>query len=241
MGPVTLELALHFVAKDGNIDVVARRLTIGKFFNCGQPCIAPDCLIVERGIKGRLIEQIKKNVQGFYGASVHTSYARIINKNRFQRLIRFLDNTKGENHLWWRNSEDDLYIAPTLVLNVQEGDFCWSVGDEPSRPIHPIMVVEHLAKEGLTYVKRRYQLLALYIFSEDRSTINHILGNTRSGRVLVNDKLLQFSTTLSPFGGTGSTDIGSNYHQKSFDTFSHKRSTSTNSRAWTVPTIFAIL
>ncbi|KAF9980081.1 Aldehyde dehydrogenase, partial [Modicella reniformis] len=48
--PVTLELggkSPAFVAKDANVDVVTRRLAIGKFFNCGQSCIAPDYLIVE--------------------------------------------------------------------------------------------------------------------------------------------------------------------------------------------------
>ncbi|KAF9927628.1 aldehyde dehydrogenase 3, member A2, partial [Modicella reniformis] len=47
--------------------------------------------------------------------------------------------------------------------------------------------------------------------------------NTRSGSVLVNDTLHQFSTTVLPFGGP--SVIGSYHHQKSFDTFFHERST----------------
>ncbi|KAF9969828.1 hypothetical protein BGZ65_011593, partial [Modicella reniformis] len=82
-------------------------------------CIAPDYLIVERGIEDRLIEQIKKSVQDFYGASVQTSYpyVRIVDKNHFQRLKRVFDNTKVEIVFGGETLEDDLYIASTLILN----------------------------------------------------------------------------------------------------------------------------
>ncbi|KAF9954883.1 Aldehyde dehydrogenase, dimeric NADP-preferring [Modicella reniformis] len=89
--PVALELggkAPAFDAKDANIDVVNRRLAIGKFFS-GQSFITPGYLIVERIIEGRYIKQFKKGILDFYDASVQTShsYSRIVNKNHFQRLI----------------------------------------------------------------------------------------------------------------------------------------------------------
>lgn len=226
--PVTLELggkSPAFVSKDANISVVARRLTIGKFFNCGQTCIAPDYIIVERGAEEELVNQIKKSLVEFYGASAQTShsYGRIINQNHFRRLKRMLENTKGQVVLGGDTQEDDLYIAPTVVVNTAEGDSL--LDDEIFGPIFPIMVVDSVTKEGVRYVNKRDQPLALYIFSENKDVINHILDNTRSGSALVNDTLLQYSTTVLPFGGVGPSGIGSYHHQRSFDAFSHERST----------------
>lgn len=213
------------MSKDANIAVVARRLAIGKFFNCGQTCIAPDYVIVERGIEQELLHHVKKSLLEFYGPSAEAShsYGRIVNKNHFQRLKRMLDNTKGEVIHGGDTLEDDLYLAPTLVSNVQEGDSL--LEDEIFGPILPFMVVDSVTKQGVDYVNQRDQPLALYVFSESKSVINHILDNTRSGSALVNDTLLQYSTTTLPFGGTGPSGIGSYHHQRSFDAFSHERST----------------
>jgi len=212
------------VAKDANIAVIARRLASGKFFNCGQSCIAPDYVLVERGVEQELVEHIKKTLLEFYGASVQTSdsYPRIVNKHHFQRLKRMLENSKGQVILGGDTQEDDLFIAPTLV-NVQEGDSL--LEDEIFGPILPIIVVDSVTKQGVDYVNQHDQPLALYVFSENKKTINHILDNTRSGSAVVNDTMLQFSTTVLPFGGVGPSGIGSYHHQKSFDAFSHERST----------------
>lgn len=39
------------------------RITWGKFVNCGQTCIAPDYVLCEPSIQGRVIEEITKNVK----------------------------------------------------------------------------------------------------------------------------------------------------------------------------------
>ncbi|KAI8604213.1 aldehyde dehydrogenase family 3 member B1-like protein [Dissophora ornata] len=225
--PVTLELggkSPAFVAKDANISVVARRLAGNKYFNCGQTCIAPDYLIVERGVEQELIKEMKAHLQEFYGASAQTSdsYARIVNRNHFHRLKKMLDNTKGTIVIGGDLQEDDLYIAPTVVSDVQPGDAL--MDDEIFGPILPIIVMDSM-KAGIDYVNSRDQPLALYIFSEKDSVINEILDNTRSGSAVVNDLLLQFSATSLPFGGTGPSGIGNYHGEKSFLAFSHERST----------------
>lgn len=39
------------------------RITWGKFVNCGQTCIAPDYVLCEPSIQGRVIEEITKNIK----------------------------------------------------------------------------------------------------------------------------------------------------------------------------------
>ncbi|KAF9199392.1 Aldehyde dehydrogenase [Haplosporangium sp. Z 27] len=225
--PVTLELggkSPTFVSKCGNLYAVARRLVIGKFFNCGQTCIAPDYLIVERAVIGELVNEMKKVLLEFYGSSPQTSqsYARIVNKGHFQRIVKALKITQGEVIVGGDFQEDDLYIAPTLVLNVTANDPLMK--DEIFGPVLPIMVVDSL-EQGVDYVNSGDQPLALYIFSDNKKQINHILNSTRSGTAVVNDTLIQFAMPTLPFGGTGPSGIGAYHGKKSFDIFSHERST----------------
>ncbi|KAF9926159.1 Aldehyde dehydrogenase [Linnemannia zychae] len=225
--PVTLELggkSPAFVSKDVSIPVVARRIAFGKLFNTGQACIAPDYLIVERGIEEDLVKEIKVALQEFYGDSPQKSrsYGRIVNKNHFNRLKRLLDTTRGKIVIGGEAQEDDLYIAPTVVLNVSTDDSLME--SEIFGPILPIWVVDNL-DEGINHVNRNDQPLALYVYSNNTKLVEHILENTRSGGVVVNDSLIQFMITSLPFGGTGPSGIGNYHGKRSFDIFSHERAT----------------
>ncbi|KAF9272757.1 Aldehyde dehydrogenase, dimeric NADP-preferring [Mortierella alpina] len=224
--PVTLELggkSPAFISRDVDIAITARRLAFGKFFNCGQTCIAPDYLIVERGIEDKLVEAFKASIQEFYGSSVQssTSYGRIVNKNHFQRLKALLDQTKGRIVAGGECEEDDLFMSPTLVLGVDQDDKLME--GEIFGPILPIMVVERLV-EGVKYVNQGDQPLALYVFSKNKKAIDYILDHTRSGGVVVNDALVHFIVSNLPFGGTGPSGIGNYHGKRSFDVFSHERS-----------------
>ncbi|KAF9375185.1 aldehyde dehydrogenase 3, member A2 [Podila verticillata] len=225
--PVTLELggkSPAFVSRDVDVAITARRLAFGKFFNCGQTCIAPDYLIVERGIEDKLVEAFRASIQEFYGGSAQASqsYGRIVNKNHFNRLKALLDQTKGQVVVGGEHEEDDLYIAPTLVLNVTKEDKLME--GEIFGPILPIMVVDKLV-DGVKYVNQNDQPLALYVFSKNKKAIDYILDHTRSGGVVVNDALIHFIVSNLPFGGTGPSGIGNYHGKRSFDVFSHERST----------------
>lgn len=97
--PVTLELGGKSPCiVDSNIDVKesAKRITWGKFLNCGQTCIAPDYLLVDRAIKNDLITAIKQCIKDFYGENPQFSpdFPRIVSKRHFQRLVTLLQDGK---------------------------------------------------------------------------------------------------------------------------------------------------
>ncbi|KAG0291612.1 aldehyde dehydrogenase 3, member A2 [Dissophora globulifera] len=224
--PVTLELggkSPAFIARDVDVAVTARRLSFGKFFNCGQTCIAPDYLIVERGIEDKLIEAFKASIQEFYGSSAKSSssYGRIVNKSHFQRLKSLLDQTKGKIVVGGETDEEDLFIAPTLVTDVEKDDKLME--GEIFGPILPMIIVDRLA-EGVKLVNQGDQPLALYMFSKNKKAIDYVLDHTRSGGVVVNDALVHFIVSNLPFGGTGPSGIGNYHGKRSFDVFSHERS-----------------
>ncbi|KAJ8402900.1 hypothetical protein AAFF_G00362140 [Aldrovandia affinis] len=66
-----------------------RRITWGKFENCGQTCIAPDYILCEPDIQDRVVEEIRKSVQEFYTDDPKTfsDYGRIINVSHFRRVM----------------------------------------------------------------------------------------------------------------------------------------------------------
>ncbi len=68
--PVTLELGGKnpaIVGSSRDIDIVARRLTWGKFLNAGQTCVAPDYALVARAAERPLVEAVVRQLSKFYG------------------------------------------------------------------------------------------------------------------------------------------------------------------------------
>ena len=61
--PVTLELGGKspvVICGGININEACRRIAVGKFVNCGQTCIAPDYILVERGVRDEVVAELKK-------------------------------------------------------------------------------------------------------------------------------------------------------------------------------------
>ncbi|GAB4530971.1 MAG: aldehyde dehydrogenase [Pleurocapsa sp.] len=222
--PVTLELGGKspcIVDENINLKETAKRITWGKFLNAGQTCIAPDYLLVNKRIKDKLIEKIKQCLQDFYGQKPAQSpdYARIINSRQFTRLQGLLSD--GEIIWGGETDEANLYIAPTLMVNVALD--APLMQEEIFGPILPILEYENL-EDAIALINSRPKPLALYIFSEDKNKQKQILLRTSSGGVCINDTIMHVGVNELPFGGVGDSGIGSYHGQATFDTFSHQKS-----------------
>lgn len=93
--PVTLELGGKspcIIDRDVDIKVAAKRVVWGKFFNCGQTCIAPDYVLIHEAIYPEFKSALKEAVREFYGDDPQQSadYGRIIHERHWQRLVNFL-------------------------------------------------------------------------------------------------------------------------------------------------------
>lgn len=113
-------------------------------------------------------------------------------------------NTEGHKLLEVGEPDSsDLFIPPTIV-QVEKSDIL--LKDEIFGPILPILVVNHF-EEAMEYLKdqvRRFEFLKLthflqekplaaYIFTKDDRKAERLIKETRSGNVLINDVLLNFS------------------------------------------------
>ena len=90
-------------------------------------------------------------------------------------------------------------------------------------PPLPVMVYDDLS-EAISSVRKLPRPLALYFFSNNRQDIERVLREISFGGGCINDTLLHFASPHLPFGGTGSSGIGSYRGKASFDSFSHQKS-----------------
>ena len=221
--PVTLELggkSPAIITKGANLKMTAIRIVWGKFLNGGQTCVAPDYLLVEKGMKEPLIEAIKKRIKKVHGYDPQQSeaFVRIINPRHFKRLTALLDEKKiiagGET------DEKDLYIAPTLMDNVTWDDAVMQ--EEIFGPVLPILEYENI-EDAIAQIKERPKPLALYLFTNSKSIEKKVFKEVSFGGGALNDTIMHLANPNLPFGGVGNSGMG-NYHGKfGFDTFSHKK------------------
>lgn len=221
--PVTLELGGKspvYVDENSDLSLVARRVSWGKLANCGQTCIAPDYVMCKKDIQDRLVEECKKAVDEFYpDTGKCEDYGRIINERHLRRIKKLIDGS-GKVALGGEVDEEQKYISPTILTDVKATDPVMQ--EEIFGPVLPIMSVNS-DEEAINYINKGEKPLAMYVFSKDHTVAEKFLQNTSSGGFVFNDTMMHAGLMSLPFGGVGSSGIGSYHGFRTFDTFSHKR------------------
>lgn len=234
--PVTLELGGKspvVVLDDADVDVAARRIAFGKLLNCGQTCVAPDYLLVGKGIKERFIRAFIRETEKMYGSQPMESpdYGKIINRRHFDRLSRFISmadrngstGSTGEGHVVYGGMRDPerSKIAPTLLTEVT-----WNsaiMQEEIFGPILPILETESL-EDAIAHISSGERPLAAYIFTGNRKLAEKFIRTVPFGGGCINDTIMQLASPRLPFGGTGESGIGTYHGKWGFRTFTHYKS-----------------
>ena len=221
--PVTLELGGKnpcIIDKNANLQIAAKRIVWGKFINAGQTCIAPDYLLIHKGVKTKFIRQLQQEIINAYGEDPKLSpdFTRIINKKHFFRLVGMIDEAKtitGGIH-----DEESLYIAPTLI---DEPSFDSAImKDEIFGPLLPLISYEN--ENDLEKIISKYEKpLSLYVFTDDKAFAERAIRKFSFGGGCINDTVVHFSNKRLPFGGVGNSGMGAYHGKKSYDTFSHQK------------------
>ena len=222
--PVTLELGGKspcIIDKDANLERSAKRIVWGKLLNAGQTCVAPDYLFIQNEVKEEFLRLIVKEFKLQYGENIKASkdYPRIISSREIKRLSGYLKD--GTIYYGGSYDEKTLYFEPTILTDVKEEESV--LKEEIFGPIFPVMTFNNL-NEVIKYVNERDKPLALYYFSEEKKNIEKVIRETSSGGVTINDTVLHVGTPNLPFGGVGTSGMGSYHGKKSFDTFTHEKS-----------------
>ncbi len=170
--PTALELGGKspcIVDKTANIALAARRIVFGKYLNCGQTCVAPDYICCDAAIAEQLQEALQKEILRQFGPNPlqNPAYGHIINRKHFDRLSQLV--TDSQVAFGGRCDPDTLKIEPTVLAPGS-----WEIPameDEIFGPILPILPY-HSLEQTLEEINARPHPLALYLFSQDRATID---------------------------------------------------------------------
>jgi NAD-dependent aldehyde dehydrogenases len=224
MVPVTLELGGKspcVVEKDADIKVAARRITVTKFSNTGQMCIAPDYILVHANRKNELVKALKKCIQSFYSndPAVSYNYGKIINERHFNRLIAYLQ--QGSILHGGRHDSSQLYIEPTIMDNVPLD--APLMKEEIFGPILPILSFTTM-EEAKAIIQNNPDPLAFYVYTSNAKTENKWIQSISFGGGCINNSSWHFTNYHLPFGGRRGSGMGRYHGRYSFEVFSHIKS-----------------
>ena len=237
--PVTLELGGKspcIVDRTARLDLAAKRLVFGKLLNCGQTCVAPDYLLIDRQVKDRFLALVKKWITAMYGQNAldNQGYVRMINQKHFDRVTGLIDPAKVV--FGGKSDRSTLKIQPTILDNVYPEDPVML--EEIFGPVLPVLTFEDV-QEALDFVNARPRPLALYLFSRDKKVQQLFLRRASFGGGCINDTIIHLATSRMGFGGVGNSGMGRYHGRDSFDTFSHGKSVVKKSSLIDLPVRYA--
>ena len=232
--PLTLELSGTnpvVIFKNSNLEIAAKRIVWGKFFNAGQSCMAPNHIFVDKEIVNELIEKLKKYINLFYGNNpINSKNLSKLEKRQFSLTLELLKKYKIDNRIIYGGlfSKKKMKISPTILkFKLEENNF---IKEELFSSLLPIIEIDN-QESVLKSINQNSKPLAIYIFGGDKKIHNNIIKMTSSGTVCINDVMLPVLIPNLPFGGVGKSGMGRFHGEEGFRNFSNQR-TVTNKSFW---------
>lgn len=222
--PVTLELGGKspcVVESDANIKVTAKRITLTKFSNAGQMCVAPDYVLVHQSVKEKLIAALKETIKQFFTEepALSDNYGKIINRKQFDRLVDYIRH--GKLVYGGKYDEASHFIEPTIIEDVSLTTSI--MGEEIFGPLLPVISFNSF-EEAKKIIDRNANPLAFYVFTESSEKEKQWIDAIPFGGGCINNASWHLTNPDLPFGGRGNSGLGAYHGKASFDTFSHKKS-----------------
>ena len=224
--PVTLELggkSPAILCRDYDVATAARTIALGKFFNAGQTCIAPDYALVPQEHAARFAEAVLEAASRMYPAIPgNPDYTAIISDHHHQRLHALLREAEAEGATVLRlgDAYAERRLGPAIVLNPPlDGRL---MTEEIFGPILPVIGYREL-NDAFRFVGARPRPLAVYPFTRDKAKLDAVVGRTISGGMAVNSVLMHCLQHDLPFGGVGASGMGAYHGRDGFRRFSHAR------------------
>ena len=228
---ITLELGGKspvIVDGTGNIKNIAQKIAWAKTLNCGQTCIAPDFVLIQKDKLSDFTKYFKNSVDKFYnskekGIEHSKDYGRIVDENNFKRVESHLKDAikKGAKIEYGGElNEKEKFMAPTLLTNITLEMMVMQ--EEIFGPILPVLTFEKNS-EVIELFQKMPSPLAIYIMSSNKKNIKFFMENTVSGGVSINELMMTVVNPNLPFGGINNSGIGKSGGKHSFVDFSNQK------------------
>lgn len=242
--PVTLELGGKspvIVGPRARFDAAVDAVITGKTLNAGQTCIAPDYVLVPRGKEAEFVARARADGSALSESvdepGLHVDHLRAPLRTAAAARERSAAGGRATPSAHGRGARSR--AAPPAARARHAGARCVAVdAGRDLRAAAADRSVRH-ARRCDRLRERAARPLALYLFDEDRTTIERVMRDTISGGVTVNDTLMHIACGTLPFGGVGASGMGAYHGYDGFVTFSKMKPVLTqprlNTRAMIAP------
>jgi aldehyde dehydrogenase (NAD+) len=230
LASITLELggkSPAIVDRTADLRVAAEQIVWGKFLNAGQTCVAPDYVLVHAERAAAFVTEAARVLDALYGPAPDRAgcpdYCRIVDDAHLERLAGLLARAVAQGAVVAAGGDSaagERYVAPTILTGV--GVDSPIMEEEIFGPILPVIAYADL-DDALARIRPLGKPLALYVFSRDRRTVEHVLASTTAGGTAVNAAMTQYGNPHLPFGGVGASGQGSYHGFAGFRALSHER------------------
>lgn len=228
--PVTLELggkSPAVIERGYPLDDAARSIVLGKFFNAGQTCIAPDYVLAPQEQVDEIAQALLTALRHSYPAGAgDINYTSLIAPHAKERIARMLADARARGASVLTLGEQsqagaENSCSPAIIVNPP--DDAEVMQHEIFGPLLPVIGYQDLA-HAAAYINARPRPLALYGFGKAHGWCRALLASTLSGGVTLNGTLLHIAQAELPFGGVGQSGQGGYHGRAGFERFSHARS-----------------
>ena len=186
-----------------DIDAVAAHIVNGAFWNMGENCSAASRLIVQSGIKDKLLAAIMAHAREWpVGDPLdpETRIGALVSKAHFDKVCGYLDT--GQTVLLGGEARDGAYVEPTIL---EVDDSAAPAREEIFGPVLSVLTVEGYDEAIALANDTRYGLAAS-IFTANVKRAMRGARAIRAGTVTVNS--YGEGDISTPFGGFRQSGFG---------------------------------
>jgi coniferyl-aldehyde dehydrogenase len=227
--PLTLELggkSPTIVGRSADLDLVVDKIAMGRAQNGGQICVMPDTVYLPRERVEEFVSKFRTLwLAMFPTVSGNPDITSVVSDRHLQRLNAKIEEARLAGARIETLGQVDALATDRrcplhLVINPPAQT---SIAREEIFGPAMVVVTYDDIHEVLDKINSYERPLALYYFGRDRQEQEHVLGNTLSGGVCVNDVMLHVGLNDVPFGGVGASGMGVYNGPEGFAQFSHLR------------------
>jgi succinate-semialdehyde dehydrogenase / glutarate-semialdehyde dehydrogenase len=224
MKPITMELGGHapvIVAKDVDIEPVARMLVGTKYRNAGQVCTSPTRFLIEKDIYepfvdtfSRMAAEVKVG-DGSKEGVVMGPLANVRRRDAMEALVADAVAHGGTIRIGGKRIGNvGNFFEPTVMTDVPLT--ARAMNEEPFGPLALMRSVADI-DEAIAEANRLDYGLAAYAFTRSSSTADRIAEQVETGMMTINANGLAFPEI--PYGGVKDSGYGSEGGSEAMDAF----------------------
>jgi len=186
-----------------DLDLVAKHIVNGAFWNMGENCSASSRLIVHEKVKDELMKRIVARTRNWKtGDPLDPRHhlGALVDKEHFKKVSGYL---KGQKAIVGGKTEQGRYVLPTVIDAVKPGDKL--ARDEIFGPVLAVITVRS-TEEAITVANDSDYGLAASLFSANGKRALRAAREIRAGTVTVN--CYGEGDITTPFGGYKQSGFG---------------------------------